>query len=221
MSVRLSVCLSVCLCECVYVRARARARCVWQNLLFLSGRICFCVCARRARACVCHCRARCAARRSTSTGPSPFSSAETSRACPHAGQGPTSGRRASTSPPARGGPASTRWTCCSTAGWCGGLPSTLSLGGATPRQQMPDGGCRSWSAQLDNCRWILAEYSALAPNRHGARAAARRAVLRGLGRGPGPAPPSADPPTRLRADTCRWTGGWLQSCNRRLRSCPA
>ena len=45
----------------------------------------------------------------------------------------------------RGRRASTRWTCCSTAGWWGGLPSTLSAGGAKPRRQMPDGGWRRWT----------------------------------------------------------------------------
>ena len=56
------------------------------------------------------------------------------------------------------------------AGWCGGLPSTLSAGGS--RRQMP--GLRVENLKLDNCRDLVAEYGTIAPNRRAAHSAARR-----------------------------------------------
>ena len=73
--------------------------------------------------------------------PEPFSPSLTSR--PLSALSLTRGRRVNT-----------RWTCCSTAGWCWELPSTLPAGGATPSQQMPGGGpgWRSWTIAATSWR---------------------------------------------------------------------
>ena len=89
--------------------------------------------------------------------------------------------------------ASTSWTCCSTARWCGGLPSTLSAGD-TSRPSHADAWRSGRVEELNNSRNQVAEYDAIALKRCAARSAARRAVLVARARGPrpGPAPPSAD-----------------------------
>ena len=118
-----------------------------------------------------HCSARCAAaRQSTSTSLSPSSSALTSRFLP---QGPapslTQGRLTNT-----------RWTCCSTAGRRGVLPSIPAVrwwGHASPAD--------AWRRveELNNCRYLVAEYDAIASTH---RVALLAGPSFGPGRDPGP-----------------------------------
>ena len=131
--------------------------------------------------------------------------------------------------------ANTRWTCCSTAGWCWELPTPCtkylqwSAGGAPPRRrprQMPSGGwsLRSWTISASWWRSTMPSRPTaarptlpLAGPGAGTRAGTRARSFIG---GPGHSGGASGSPGALQCWYFRWAAGWLapaRSCQARAR----